>query len=150
MIRKLSTIAALAAATVFGAAATTANAYHDRDEGCDNCGTVRNIERIGYREHRHHGHGGAIVGALVGGALGNTVGKGDGRKAATVGGAVVGGAIGNEHDRRHGDSRTDVAYRISVRGDDGRTYTIDQDRAFGLQRGDRVALEDGEVRPLYR
>jgi uncharacterized protein YcfJ len=36
-----------------------------------------------------------VIGAIVGGVLGNTVGKGDGRKAATVAGAVVGGAVGH-------------------------------------------------------
>lgn len=40
--------------------------------------------------------GGTIIGAIIGGALGHTVGKGDGRAAATVGGAVVGGAIGHD------------------------------------------------------
>ena len=39
--------------------------------------------------------GSALLGAVVGGVLGNTVGKGDGRKAATVAGAVVGGAVGH-------------------------------------------------------
>jgi len=36
---------------------------------------------------------------VIGGVLGNTVGKGDGRKAATVAGAVAGGAIGNRSSR---------------------------------------------------
>jgi uncharacterized protein YcfJ len=38
----------------------------------------------------------------VGGVLGNTIGKGDGRRAATVAGAVVGGAVGHgvASDRR--------------------------------------------------
>ncbi|HEY2346879.1 MAG TPA: glycine zipper 2TM domain-containing protein [Xanthomonadaceae bacterium] len=40
--------------------------------------------------------GGTIIGAIIGGALGHTVGKGDGRAAATVGGAVIGGAIGHD------------------------------------------------------
>jgi len=39
------------------------------------------------------------LGAVVGGVLGNTVGKGDGRKAATVLGAVAGGAVGNRATR---------------------------------------------------
>src|SRR5699024_1084766 len=40
------------------------------------------------------------LGAVVGGVLGSTVGKGDGRRAATVAGAVAGGAIGNGVGRR--------------------------------------------------
>ena len=36
-----------------------------------------------------------VIGALIGGALGNQVGKGDGRKAATIAGIVAGAAIAN-------------------------------------------------------
>jgi uncharacterized protein YcfJ len=50
-----------------------------------------------------------IIGAIVGGALGNQVGKGDGRKAATVVGAVLGYAIarevGKDNNRYRDDSR---------------------------------------------
>jgi uncharacterized protein YcfJ len=51
---------------------------------------------------RHHGD--AVLGAVVGGALGNQVGKGDGRKAATIGGALIGGLVGNHYDRRRDPS----------------------------------------------
>ena len=44
---------------------------------------------------------GTLIGALIGGALGNQAGKGDGRKAATIGGAVIGGMIGNNLDRNN-------------------------------------------------
>lgn len=37
--------------------------------------------------------GSTLLGAIVGGALGHTIGKGDGRRAATIGGAVIGGAM---------------------------------------------------------
>jgi len=62
-----------------------------------------------YREGESHTNtGGMLIGALVGGALGNTVGKGDGRTAATIGGAVIGGAIGahvdNDHDYEYRDN----------------------------------------------
>ncbi|KFN51004.1 glycine zipper 2TM domain-containing protein [Arenimonas composti] len=45
--------------------------------------------------------GGAVLGAIVGGALGNTVGRGDGRRAATIAGAVIGGTIGNNVEREN-------------------------------------------------
>jgi uncharacterized protein YcfJ len=51
------------------------------------------------------GTGGAVLGAIIGGALGNQVGKGDGRKAATVAGAVIGGAIGHDQATRNGGGR---------------------------------------------
>jgi uncharacterized protein YcfJ len=51
--------------------------------------------------HDNNTTGGTLIGALIGGALGNQVGKGDGRKAATIGGAVIGGAIGHEVAENH-------------------------------------------------
>lgn len=54
-----------------------------------------------YQDRRHRDPtGGTILGALIGGALGNTVGRGDGRRAATIAGAVIGGAIGHDNARR--------------------------------------------------
>jgi outer membrane lipoprotein SlyB len=146
MVKSISILSALVLATGSLLASTPASArhYESRYEACDNCGTVRSVERISHRS-RHYG-GGTLVGALVGGALGNQIGKGDGRKAATIGGAVVGGAVGHNIEKRHRGSYS--IYRISVRTDDGRIETYDQDRSYGLRPGDRVALED-EVRPLY-
>lgn len=46
-------------------------------------------------------NGGKLLGALVGGALGNTIGKGDGRKATTIGGAVLGYAIAGSIQRQN-------------------------------------------------
>ncbi len=54
-----------------------------------------------YRNGRDSNANGTLIGALIGGALGNQAGKGDGRKAATIGGAVVGGLIGNKIDRNN-------------------------------------------------
>ena len=52
--------------------------------------------------YRRDPTGPAILGALIGGALGNQVGKGDGRKAATIVGAVAGGSIAANNARRRG------------------------------------------------
>ncbi|HET7844605.1 MAG TPA: glycine zipper 2TM domain-containing protein [Xanthomonadales bacterium] len=52
--------------------------------------------------YRRDTTGPAILGALIGGALGNQVGKGDGRKAATIVGAVAGGSIAANNARRRG------------------------------------------------
>jgi uncharacterized protein YcfJ len=56
-----------------------------------------------YRGDGRTNTNGMIVGALIGGALGSTVGKGDGRTAATIGGAVIGGAIGAHAGNDHND-----------------------------------------------
>jgi len=66
----------------------------------EECYDAGQVER---RDTRGNNAGGTVLGAIIGGALGNTVGKGDGRKAATIAGAVVGGAVGNNVAR--GDDR---------------------------------------------
>ena len=60
-----------------------------------------------YRGDSRNNTGGILLGALIGGALGHTVGKGDGRTAATIGGAVIGGAIG----AHAGNDNDDYNYR---------------------------------------
>lgn len=89
-------VVAVAAAFMPAQTAEARDGYYRR--GCDTCGRVVAIESAGRRDNRVGG--GAVLGAIVGGALGNQVGKGDGRKAATVAGALVGGAIGNNASRR--------------------------------------------------
>jgi uncharacterized protein YcfJ len=64
-------------------------------------------EPVHYYEPRHGYYrrdttGPTLLGAVIGGALGNTIGKGDGRKAATIAGAVIGGSIAHDSARRHG------------------------------------------------
>ena len=43
----------------------------------------------------------AIVGGAVGALIGNNIGRGEGRRAATVGGAFVGAVLGSEAARRY-------------------------------------------------
>lgn len=90
------------------------------NESAYNDGYEHNNEYNSYRDHEfentdHHRTRNGILGAVIGGALGNQVGKGDGRKAATIGGAVIGGAIGanhNDYDRnRYGNDNYNVNYR---------------------------------------
>lgn len=66
--------------------------------------TSSSAPRCVERRRRGNTTGGAVLGAIVGGALGNQVGKGDGRKAATIAGAVAGGAIGHEVAERNGST----------------------------------------------
>lgn len=69
------------------------NAYDD--------GYYRDSNGRLYRNGTDTNANGTLIGALIGGALGNQAGKGDGRKAATIGGAVIGGVIGNQVDRNN-------------------------------------------------
>ena len=117
--------------------------YYDRD--CEACGRIIRIESIGQRGSNHLG-GGAVLGAIVGGALGNQVGKGDGRKAATIVGALAGGAVGHDIEKERRYSRT--YYRITVRMDrGGRTYSFEQPDDVRMRRGDRVYIDNGYVVP---
>ena len=99
-IQRVMCMGALIAAS-FGAAAQT---YGPKDEGrrfndgskvvCKNVEVQRNAKdpnRIA----------GTATGAVVGGLLGNQIGKGNGRKLATVGGAVAGGLVGRNVQGRN-------------------------------------------------
>jgi len=111
-----------------------------RNQRCQQCGTVEDIDRVSYGERRRTTGGGAVIGALVGGAVGNQFGKGDGRTAATVAGAVIGGVAGNEIEKDRG--RDDV-YEISVRMDDGRRFVLAQYELNGIREGSRVVVNEG-------
>jgi uncharacterized protein YcfJ len=81
-------------------------AYEDVNTPRRECWT----ERIGDARESvgDRSYGGAIVGGLVGGILGHQVGKGNGRKAATVLGATTGAIVG---DRIDNDGAERVASR---------------------------------------
>lgn len=124
------------------ACATPPRYYNDGyRSACNNCGTIERIERV-YGERETTG-GGAVLGAIIGGALGNQVGKGDGRKAATVAGAVIGGAIGNAAEK---DQRSRPRYEIFVQLDDGRRLVVEQPTLDGLREGDYVQIVGNRVR----
>jgi outer membrane lipoprotein SlyB len=77
--------------------------------------------------------------------LGNQVGKGDGRKAATVAGAVAGGVVGNQVGKRHGEGAD--AWRIVVRLDNGQYATVTQRENPGIRNGDYVEVRGDHVYP---
>lgn len=64
---------------------------------CYNCGIVKEVYQVKSRD-KHLGAGTAI-GAIAGGALGSTVGKGNGRDAATIAGALIGGTVGHNAEK---------------------------------------------------
>jgi uncharacterized protein YcfJ len=87
--------------------------------------------------NRSDSTGGAIVGGAVGAILGNTIGRGDGRRAATVGGAVVGAVLGSELARS--DGRRD--YREPRYEEQQRCRTEYEDRYDERVSGYRVTYE---------
>lgn len=118
--------------------------YGDRAVRCQNCGVVQEVQQV-YTDGTSGNGGtlGAIIGAVAGGVIGNTVGKGDGRKVATVGGAVAGGVIGNQVGKRNDGGGT--AWRIVVRLDDGQYATVTQRENPGVRSGDYVQVSNGRV-----
>ena len=85
---------------------------------------------------------GTVIGGVVGGVLGNQVGGGRGKTVATVAGAVGGAVVGHEIEK---GNRTNVAYRIRVRFDNGSYQTVTQDSINDLRVGDRVRVENDRV-----
>lgn len=85
---------------------------------------------------------GAVGGAVIGGLLGNQIGKGNGRILGTVAGAVGGGFAGNQIEKT---VRKDTSYQVRVQMDNGshRTFTYQADP--GVQIGERVHMQDGQL-----
>lgn len=119
--------------------------YGNQPARCNMCGVVQEVQQVYLQGSGSGSTLGAIIGAVAGGVLGSTVGKGDGRKAATVGGAVAGGVVGSQVGR-HNDGQT-AAWRIVVRLDDGRYATVTQRDNPGLRRGDYVEVRGDRVYP---
>lgn len=109
---------------------------------CAECGVVESITPV---QVAGQGSGaGVIAGGVIGGVLGNQVGKGSGRDLATIGAAVLGGIAGNEIEKK---ARSQTAYDVAVRLDDGGREVLRLNGAPAVRTGDRVALRDGELKP---
>ena len=112
-----------------------------RSSRCVQCGTVEDVRVVNV--DKSASPLGMVIGAVAGGLLGNTVGKGNGRTAATVVGAVAGGAVGNEVGKRN--SGPDQAFQVSVRLDDGRYATVTQADDPQVRNGDYVEIRNNRV-----
>lgn len=107
---------------------------------CGNCGVVESIREV---EVKGQGTGlGMAVGGVAGGLLGNQIGHGGGRAVATVAGAAGGAYVGNEIEK---SSRTQTAYRVTVRMEDGTYRTVTQRSHPGYAVGERVKVVDGTI-----
>ncbi|MFC6840852.1 glycine zipper 2TM domain-containing protein [Xanthomonas theicola] len=87
----------LAVATAAAPLAQAQRHYGPEDAGRRfNDGTRVHCKKVAVQKNNTDPNriGGTVAGAAIGGLLGNQVGKGDGKKLATIGGAVAGGATG--------------------------------------------------------
>jgi outer membrane lipoprotein SlyB len=85
---------------------------------------------------------GAVIGGVVGGVLGHQVGGGTGKDVATVAGVVGGAMAGHQIEK---STKTQDAYRIRVRLDNGGYQTVTQQSIADLRVGDRVRIENDRV-----
>ena len=88
-------------------------------------------------DYRPANPGAAIFGGAVGALLGNSMGRGDGRRVATLGGAVVGAALGNELGKSgaRGDYREQRYEQVQ------RCHTRQEERFDERVAGYRVTYE---------
>lgn len=87
---------------------------------------------------------GAVAGGALGGVLGHQFGKGNGKTAMTVLGAVGGAVAGHQVEKAH-NTRV-VGYRVQVQLDNGETRTFESTQLDGLKVGDRVRVDQGQLR----
>jgi len=104
---------------------------------CDQCGTVQRVEQ-NITQGGGHGTAGTIIGAIAGGVLGNQVGKGNGRKLATVGGAVGGGFAGHAIGNNAGSSTTWI---VRIKMGNGSYQNIQVRDASAIRQGDLVQVD---------
>jgi len=138
-----SLVAMLLGTAVLGLPAAGFAQGPDRDyvERCGNCGVVVGVQQVKHKDS--HLGAGTAIGAVAGGVLGSTIGKGDGRTAATVGGAVAGGAIGHQVEKNNRPAER--SWRFDIEMDNGRHVTVVQADNPDIQNGDRVRVFNGRL-----
>lgn len=90
--------------------------------------------------------GGAVVGGLVGALAGNQIGKGKGRKLATVGGAAAGAFAGHEIQKNHQENNAtrmetkNVCHTVTDKSTSTKTVGYDVTYSLNGQTG-RVRMD---------
>jgi outer membrane lipoprotein SlyB len=129
--------ALLATAAIAPASAATITRADGIYVRCDQCGVVQSIER-NVTQGRDHGTAGAVIGAIAGGVLGNQVGRGNGRKVATVAGAVGGGFAGNAI----GKGGASESYTLRLKMGGGGYTNVQVADASAIRTGDIVVVDE--------
>ncbi|MBY0469016.1 MAG: glycine zipper 2TM domain-containing protein [Burkholderiaceae bacterium] len=110
-----------------------------RTVACSTCGVVESVQAV---QQQGQGSGvGVVAGGVAGGLLGNQFGSGKGKTAMTVLGAIGGGFAGNEVEKR---VRTETAYDITVRMDDGSARSFRRTQAMAV--GAAVVVDGSTLR----
>lgn len=86
---------------------------------------------------------GAVGGALAGAVLGHNIG--DHNKVVTVLGAAGGGLLGNQIEKK---VRTEKAWEMTVRYEDGTTQSFQTKEQPFWHQGDRVRYYEGKLQPV--
>jgi outer membrane lipoprotein SlyB len=87
---------------------------------------------------------GAVAGGVLGGVVGHQFGKGDGKKAMTVLGALGGAVAGHQVEKAV--TTKVIGYRVHVQLDNGEMRTFEPAQLDGLKIGDRVRIDQGQMR----
>lgn len=109
---------------------------------CNDCGRIESIQRI-VNEGEASGVG-AVAGGVVGGALANNVGRGNGKKVATLAGIIGGAMLGNHVEKSRKET---VTYQTTVRFDDGTIRSFSNPNQQGFYEGERVRVVNDAIQP---
>ncbi|PIQ31207.1 MAG: hypothetical protein COS35_10865 [Zetaproteobacteria bacterium CG02_land_8_20_14_3_00_50_9] len=145
-------IMSIAAVSMLGGCANTAHqpasaASSSNTHAATRYGVVDRIDSVNGGNGGIGGSGigvGTIIGGVVGGVLGHQVGGGTGKDVATVAGVVGGAVVGHEVDKRN--QQQNDSYNIRVRLNKGGHQTINVNSLNDLRVGDRVRINDGQIR----
>ena len=108
---------------------------------CLDCVTITSIREV-TKKGEASGVG-AVAGGVLGGVLGRQLGGSGHRTAGTVVGAAGGAVAGHMIEKK---ARSGKTFEIRVRFDDGRSKTFTQDTHPSWNTGDRVRVENGQLR----
>src|SRR5262245_40469820 len=107
---------------------------------CSLCGVVTDT-RVETRKGNASGVG-AVGGAVLGGVVGHEIGGGKGKTAMTVLGALGGVVAGNAIEK---NVKKTTVWLTTVTLKDGSTQSFERAADPGVQRGDVVKVENGQL-----
>jgi outer membrane lipoprotein SlyB len=110
------------------------------DQPCADCGVIDSIKVV---EEKGEGTGaGAIIGGIAGAAVGSQIGRGDGKRLATLAGAAGGAVAGNEIEK---NSKKTAHYKVAVRMENGSVRSFTQQNDPGFRPGENVRVVNGSL-----